>query len=205
MTGRPPYPTPAAFTDAEGAAVLAFVAKGHGLLLIADHMPFAGAAASLAARFEVRFHDGFAMAGHEKHDAKALQAALARQTLFKSADGTLLAHAISGGIHQARSFTGQAFEVPDQAQVLLRLPDGFVQLLPREMWKFESDTPRQEVGGWAQGAVLEHGKGRAAFFGEAAMFSAQVAGPDRAPMGMNAPGAEQNARFVLQLVGWLTE
>ena len=46
-------------------------------------------------------------------------------------------------------------------------------------------------------------KGRAAFFGEAAMFSAQLAGADRAPMGMNSPGAEQNAQFVLNLLHWL--
>ena len=34
------------------------------------------------------------------------------------------------------------------------------------------------------------------------MFSAQVAGPTRRPMGMNAPGAEQNAQFVLNVLHW---
>jgi hypothetical protein len=42
-----------------------------------------------------------------------------------------------------------------------------------------------------------------AFFGEAAMFSAQVSGPQRLPMGMNAPLAEQNAQFVLNVLRWL--
>ena len=46
--------------------------------------------------------------------------------------------------------------------------------------------------------------GPAAFFGEAAMFSAQVTGPERRPMGMNAPGAEQNAQFVLNVMHWLS-
>jgi hypothetical protein len=46
--------------------------------------------------------------------------------------------------------------------------------------------------------------GRAAFFGEAAMFSAQVAGPDRIPIGMNGPQAEQNYQFVLNLMHWLS-
>jgi len=53
--------------------------------------------------------------------------------------------------------------------------------------------------------VMVVGKGRAAFFGEAAMFSAQVAGPNRRPMGMNAPGAEQNFQLVLNLMHWLAE
>ena len=48
------------------------------------------------------------------------------------------------------------------------------------------------------------GAGRAAFFGEAAMFSAQVSGPNRNPMGMNAPSAEQNYQFVLNVLHWLT-
>ena len=46
--------------------------------------------------------------------------------------------------------------------------------------------------------------GRAAFFGEAAMFTAQVAGPDRIPIGMNAPQAEQNFQFVLNVMHWLS-
>ena len=46
--------------------------------------------------------------------------------------------------------------------------------------------------------------GRLAVFGEAAMFSAQVAGPDRMPIGMNAPMAEQNYQFVLNVMHWLS-
>ena len=47
------------------------------------------------------------------------------------------------------------------------------------------------------------GKGRVAMFGEAAMFSAQVAGPERSPAGMNHPAAAQNARLLRNLVRWL--
>jgi hypothetical protein len=39
-------------------------------------------------------------------------------------------------------------------------------------------------------------------FAEAAMFSAQVRGGR--PMGMNAPGAEDNPRILLNVLGWLT-
>ena len=43
-----------------------------------------------------------------------------------------------------------------------------------------------------------------AVFGEAAMFTAQVSGPQRLPMGMNRPEADQNAQFLLNLMHWLT-
>ena len=36
------------------------------------------------------------------------------------------------------------------------------------------------------------------------MFSAQVAGPNRNPMGMNAPMAEQNPQFALNTLHWLS-
>ena len=36
------------------------------------------------------------------------------------------------------------------------------------------------------------------------MFTAQLSGPEREPVGMNAPGAEQNFQLVLNLLHWLT-
>lgn len=51
---------------------------------------------------------------------------------------------------------------------------------------------------------MAHGRGRVAVFGEAAMFTAQVTGPERQPMGMNAPGAEQNAQLLLNVLHWLS-
>ncbi|HWS78765.1 MAG TPA: DUF4350 domain-containing protein [Thermomonas sp.] len=196
-----PLPTPSAFAPAEIAAVRAWVQRGGRLLLIADHMPLAGAALALAAAFDVGFSDGFAFAGIDD-EVKG------RPTLFRSDDGTLADHPIVRGagagsaVAQVRSFTGQAFRAPG-AQPLLVLPDGFVSLHPAKAWAFAPDTPRVDVGGWLQGAVMQVGKGRAAFFGEAAMFTAQSAGPQRMPVGMNAPGAEQNAQFVLNVLHWL--
>jgi hypothetical protein len=171
------------------------------LLLIADHMPLAGAAAELAAAFGVEFSDGFAFAGTSNE-------ARSKPTLFRLSDGTLVDHPIMRGnkpqaaIRQVRSFTGQAFRAPG-AQPLMVLPAGFVALHPAKAWAFEADTPQEPVGGWLQGAVKTVGKGRAAFFGEAAMFTAQLAGPQRVPMGINAPGAEQNAQFALNVLHWL--
>ena len=196
-----PMPTPSAFALAEIAAVREWVQGGGRLLLIADHMPLAGAALVLAAAFDVEFTDGFAFAG-VGDEAKA------KPTLFRIDEGTLVEHAILRGrnagesVSQVRSFTGQAFRAPG-AQPVMALPAGFISLHPAKAWDFAADTPQVEVGGWLQGAVKEVGEGRAGFFGEAAMFTAQAAGAERRPMGMNSPGAEQNAQFVLNLLHWL--
>jgi hypothetical protein len=40
-------------------------------------------------------------------------------------------------------------------------------------------------------------------FGEAAMLTAQLAGPQRVPVGMNAPEAAHHSRLVLNTVRWL--
>jgi hypothetical protein len=52
--------------------------------------------------------------------------------------------------------------------------------------------------------VLRVEKGRAAFFGDPALFTAQIAGADRRLVGMNARGAEQNFQFALNVMHWLS-
>jgi hypothetical protein len=194
-----PSPTPSAFTTAEISAVHLWVKQGGALLLIADHMPLAGAAAKLAAAFDVEFMDGFAMRDPDSDDFD----------LFRTADQTLRDHPIVRGrnaqesVASIRTFTGQAFRAP-RAESLLVIPAGFVGLMPKKAWEFDKDTVRVAITGWLQGAVQPEGKGRAAFFGEAAMFSAQLAGEQMKPMGMNAPGADANFRFTLNLLHWLT-
>lgn len=193
-----PYPTPSAFAADEIAAVHRWVEQGGALLLIADHMPLAGAARALAAAFEVEFIDGFAQRTSDKGF-----------DLFSRSAGTLRDHPIVRGrnaaeaVESIRTFTGQGFKAPHAAPLLV-LSEDFAVLMPRIAWEFTADTPKVPGKGLLQGAALEAGKGRAAFFGEAAMFSAQLAGPDKDPMGMNAPGAERNHQFVLNLMHWLT-
>lgn len=207
-----PYPTPSAFTDAEIEAVRGWVTDGGRLLLIADHMPLAGAATKLAAAFGATFTDGFAYTGAVRGaDGTLDQRAGAVPTLFRPADGTLARHPITAGrnanerVTQVRSFTGQAFRVSGRgARPVMVLPADFISLEPRVAWQFSKETPHRAVGGWLQGATVTVGRGRVGLFGEAAMFSAQVAGPNRTPMGMNAPGAEQNAQFVLNVLRWLS-
>lgn len=191
--------SPSAFTDAEISAVHAWVEQGGALLLIADHMPFGRAAQGLAAAFDVEFTNGFALRDPQS-DAP---------DLFRLEDHTLRAHAVTRGrnkheaVTRVRTFAGQAFRAP-RAQALLLFPRGYSSLAPDKPWVFTEQTPRIPVAGWLQGAVQFDGKGRAAFFGEAAMFSAQFSGPEREPAGMNAPGAEQNFQLVLNLLHWLT-
>jgi hypothetical protein len=202
------YPTPPAFSPEEVEATHRWVRGGGNLLLIADHMPLGGAAANLAAAFGVAFTDGFAVEGFGAESER--DAAFAKPTIFRTADQTLRPHAVVRGrnakesVARVRTFTGQAFRVPATAEPVLVVPATFIALMPQKAWQFGPDTQRISVAGWLQGAVMRVESGRAAFFGEAAMFSAQVTGAERRPMGMNAPGAEQNFQFVLNVMHWLS-
>src|SRR5688500_8407838 len=51
-------PTPSAFSEEEILAVNEWVKTGGSLFLIADHMPFPGAAEQLAASFGIKFYNG---------------------------------------------------------------------------------------------------------------------------------------------------
>jgi len=106
---------------------------------------------------------------------------------FRVADHTLRPHAIVRGRHAKESpasvtvFAGLTMRVPDEAEPLLVTTDGAVL-----------------------GAVMRVEMGRAAFFGDPALFTAQIAGPDRRLVGMNARGSEQNFQLVLNVMHWLS-
>lgn len=193
-------PTPSAFTVAEIAAVKAWVEGGGSLLLIADHMPFAGAAEDLGAAFGVRFSNGFVM----REPATG-------PDLFSIAEGTLRDDSVIRGrddserIDRLRTFTGSAFSAPPAARPLIVLPKGYVSLEPQVAWVFDDGTRRRDVEGALQGAVMTVGEGRVAVFGEAAMFTAQIAGPQKVRMGFNAPDAPRNKQFLLNVMRWLAD
>jgi len=192
-------PTPSAFTTDEIEAVHQWVNSGGSLFLIADHMPFGGASADLASAFGILLTNGYAT------DATCA----ADEFLFQRSDRTLVDHPITRGrgtperIDSVRTFTGQAFRIIGPATPLLILAPETVLLFPSEAWKFSDTTPKMRADGLWQGAVLTRGRGRIAVFGEAAMFSAQVSGPQRRPMGMNMPTAAQNPQFLLNVMHWL--
>jgi hypothetical protein len=202
----PVYP---AFDTAEVAAVERWVRGGGSLLLIADHMPFGGGAAILARRFGLRFTNGFAF------DTDTTRRVGRGTIIFRRSDGSLAGDTILAGetgsvrIDSVVTFTGQAFRPVGETRVrpLLVLPAAVELLQPDTAWVFHPSTPRRSVAGWLQGALVPHGKGRVAAFGEAAMFSAQVVTNRRGKtsrFGMNAPIAGQNAAFALDVIHWLT-
>ena len=192
-------PTPSAFSDEEIEAVRDWVKGGGSLLLIADHMPFPGAAEKLALAFGVRFSNGYAV------DEKARG-----PILFKLSDGSLRDHQITRGradaekVDSVATFTGSAFQVEGSAQPLLVFGPTVKSFMTSVAGQITDETPRVPVKGWYQGAVMQFGKGRVGVFGEAAMFSAQLAGPNGNPMGMNAPIAAQNPQFLLNVMHWLS-
>ncbi len=192
-------PTPAAFSQNELETIRDWVAGGGALFLIADHMPFPGANETLASAFGIWFINGFATDSTCSAD----------EFVFRRVDGTLADDPITTGrqsherIDSVRTFTGQAFRVSGAGRPLLTLATGAVVLMPTTAWEFSDSTPRLPADGLLQGVVLVHGKGKVAGFGEAAMFSAQVSGAQRRPMGMNAPAAGQNVQFLLNVMHWL--
>ena len=70
-------------------------------------------------------------------------------------------------------------------------------------WVFEEETTKFNVKGWSQGAFKEYGKGKIVAFGEAAMFTAQLAGPEKIKMGMNNEVAPENYQLLLNTIHWL--
>ena len=194
-------PNHSAFSDEEIAEVERWVRGGGALLLIADHMPLAGHAEALAAAFGVRLLNGFAL------DSKR-----SGTITFQRSAGSLAANAIADGrnanerVDFVTTFTGHAFRVDPsvRAEPLLIFSSGHELLLPEVAFKFSDRTPRVSATNLLQGVVLYHGKGRVAVFGEAAMFTAQLGGAEKRPIGMNAPEARENPRYALNVLHWLT-
>jgi hypothetical protein len=192
-------PTPSAFDSLEISAVRVWVNGGGSLWLISDHMPFPGAAGPLAAEFGITMVNGFAF---EKNSQNGL-------IRYSRSDGSLADHVITRGRNSSESvesviaFTGQGFQLRGGGEALMTLGGQYEILMPEVAWQFSRPTPRMNAAGMLQGAAIHFGKGRVAVFGEAAMFSAQVTGPNRNPMGMNAPQAKQNPQFLLNVLHWL--
>lgn len=187
-------PTPSAFTKEEIAAVVEWVRNGGSLLLIADHMPFPGAAMELGKALGVTFRNSYARSSKRRGGPD----------LFDRSSGALREHAITKGVDSVATFGGSAFRLDGAGDALLVLDDSFVSWEVKQASRFPEDTPRTPISGWLQGAAFPLGKGRVAVFGEAAMFSAQLAGPEKQPMGMNHPRAEQNPLLLRNLLRWLT-
>jgi hypothetical protein len=186
-----------AFTDVECDAVRDWVRDGGNLLLIADHAPFGSAAQNLAQRFGVEMSKGFTFdPKNSEPDAPSL-------LIFSRENNLLLDHPITLGrndserIKRVLTFTGQALKGPEGAAVLMKLSDTARDKPDRNA------TTDVSVAGWAQGIAFKAGKGRVVMLGEAAMLSAQIAGPSKFKMGMNHPGSD-NKQLALNIMHWLS-
>lgn len=191
-------PNPSAFTVGEIRAVEQWVREGGRLLLIADHMPFAGAATELAAAFGFRFLNGFAFTSQPAWPPSVFTREA--QTLQPSP----VTDERSGfyGISKVVTFTGSAFQAPEEAIPVLQFVNEHWSLQPDTAWRFYPGTPRVQLGGYCQGALLAYGRGKVAVFGEAAMFTAQVVN-GQMKVGINSPEAPDNAAFALNVIRWL--
>ena len=191
-------PTPSAFTDEEINVVNQWVKDGGSLFLIADHMPLPGAAADLAASFEFKFYNGFALDTTKRGGID----------MFYRDKGTVKNNAITNGrnkterIDSVGTFTGQGFEIPKEAEAILVFDSKFKILLPEVAWQFTDKTPRFSIEGWSQIACLKYGKGGIVVSGEAAMFTSQQAGDGRS-VGMSSPEVPQNQQLLLNIIHWL--
>lgn len=193
-------PNPSAFTEQEIMELGNWVNSGGRFLLIADHMPFAGAAYDLGKSFGIEFSNGFATLEKEQN----------QPDVFSFENDRLKESPITGdGITLVTSFTGSAFTYPTDAIPVMVFKEGDFSLEPEIVWQFEEDTKTLDLENYAQGVLMEPGEGKVAVFGEAAMFTAQVINQGRENefrVGINNTGlAPQNLDFLLNLIHWLDE
>ncbi len=194
----PPQVGPSAFLPLEIASLRTWIEAGGSLLLIADHRPYAGATAELAAAFGVTFRNAYAVhPGNRGEDLFRIGAGLADHPVTAGAQDDAPVTAV-------RSFTGSAFTAPD-ARPLLTLGEGYLAVEAEDADGIEAAmAAAPSAAGMLQGASIELGRGRIVVLGEAAMLTSQLAGPQQRVTGIGAPGAEQNKQFALNLMHWLS-
>lgn len=211
---QPPFDQ--ALDDNEVANIKQWISEGGSLLLIADHTPFPAMIDNLALAFGFRFSNGHV-----------------NSYVFRKADNTLIENQITYSnrespepvksdmplfiqalqqtefqaeqIHQVKTFGGSAFRAPEEAEVLLKLGRGVVSLEPEIPFEITSTTPKINIDGWSQGAIMTVGKGRLAVFSEGMMFSSQLDTKTGQKYGFRATGAEQNEQFLLNVIRWLAD
>lgn len=198
---QPAMAPASAFTDTEIRALHEWVEQGGSLLLIADHAPMSDAAMAIGQAFGFEFIGGYALSTSASGQFKGTAAfhlgkGLVPTPLTRGRD-------TSEQVDTVITFTGSAFKAPPAATSVLVFQDG-AKSFPAGPHGPDLAAPSVPLAGVSQAAILELGKGRVAVFGEAAMFTAQRAGPNGQAAGMNAAGAEQNHQFVLNLMHWLS-
>ena len=187
-----------AFTEEECDVVRDWVRGGGALLLLADQAPFGSAAQNLAKRFEVDMSKGLT-----RDPANCEKDSGIETFIVYSRENKLLPdHPITQGRSDAEkvsrviAFSGQSLKGPDGSAVFLKLADSAVDMIPPH-------GKEVSAAGRAQGIAFKFGKGRVVVLGEAAMLSAQIAGSDKRPVGMNYPDID-NQQLALNIMHWLS-
>ncbi len=192
-------PTPSAYGKDEIKALHKWVQNGGKLLLIADHMPMAGAIADLASDFGIHFENAYAM---DKRQRKI--------EYFTKTENTLLNDTVTSDnapytmVDSIVNFTGSAFKISGKAYPLMVLDSNYQLLYPDTAWIFHPFTKTVPAAGFYQLARMPYGKGKIIVSAEAAMFTAQLNGSEKKPSGFNSPAAKQNCQFILNLFHWLS-
>ena len=190
-----------AFSEDEIKFLKKWVKKGGKLLLIADHMPFAGATDKLANAFGFDFCDGFAYLNKEIRNSPDVFSTDNKRLLNSEiTDGTL-----GEKLDAITTFTGSSFTIPKKAKGILKFLKDDYCLTPQIAWRFNDETPSIDLKDSYQGAILNFGKGKIAVFGEAAMFTAQTITNNSGTFkfGFHSEQAPNNINFIRNVMFWL--
>jgi hypothetical protein len=191
-------PNPSAFTTQEIIEINNWVNDGGRIFLVADHMPFGGAAFELAKSFGFEFSNGFVRLKKEGN----------HPDYFSLQNERLQEHQmLAGEIQSVTTFTGSAFKYPEKAELILSFKKGDISLEPEIAWQFADTTKTIDLENYAQGAVMNYGKGKLAVFGEAAMFTARDITNENGTfkVGFNSRLAPNNQQFAVRLMRYLVE
>lgn len=201
--GAPQMNTPEAskpaFSAEECDAVRDWVRRGGALLLIADHAPVGGATQILGERFGIDMSKQFTI-DEQNYEKETQNPGF---IVYTRESGRLGDHPITRGrntaerVNKVIAFTGQSLKGPASSFAFMKLADTAQDRMPGP------DSKPTSAAGRAQGIAMKFGKGRAVFLGEAAMLSAQLAGPNQAKFGMNRPGID-NRQLALNIMHWLS-
>ena len=196
---RPGQPVVPAFGDAEEQVLVAWVRGGGRLLFIADHEPMGTAAKRLAARFGVDMSTGRTVDDPHSDWTSGSPSWLVFQ---RDTGATIGEHPITAGrdsserVRRVVTFTGQSLGVPTGATALLKLAAGAQDVI---------EGRGVPAAGRAQAIAMRLGEGRLVVFGEAGLFTAQVASAPGMPprrFGFTWPGNDDR-QLVLNTVRWL--
>ncbi len=134
MTEDWSLPNPSAFSDHEIAVIKSWVVEGGSLLVIFDHMPFAGAVAELARAFGIEVSNGHA------------RDSVTGPMIFSRSNGTLADHVITNGfspaerIESVATFGGAAFRSDADLEPILVFGPSVVSFTPDVAHQITDET-----------------------------------------------------------------